>query len=78
MVRHVFVVSRERVSLYEYLLERFKDDPKVAVILDRRIGDRRRSEPLPAGPHERRKGDRRRPVPVSDDLRVRSHYIVEV
>jgi hypothetical protein len=78
MVRHLFIVSREHPWLYSHLLERFEDDPNVVVILDRRRGDRRRgpSDIPPAS--ERRKADRRRAVPPGDDLRSRSHYIVEM
>jgi hypothetical protein len=78
MVRHVFIVSRKHPLLYEYLLERFEDDPNVAVILDRRLGERRNSDRRRTEQRERRTADRRRPVPVDDDLQLRSHYIVEL
>src|SRR5215813_2359156 len=41
MARHLFLVSRHEARLYEYLLERFRDDGNVEVILDRRRSDRR-------------------------------------
>ncbi len=41
MARHLFLVSRHEARLYEYLLERFRDDGNVEVILDRRRGERR-------------------------------------
>jgi hypothetical protein len=42
MARHLFLVSRNDARLYEYLVERFRDDGNVQVILDRRRGERRR------------------------------------
>ena len=60
------------------VLERFRDDPDVDVVLDRRIGERRAGISSIATPDDRRKTDRRRAIPPEDDLRVRSHYIVEL
>ena len=78
MVRHLFVVSRDHPWLYRHLLERFEDDRNVEVILDRRVGERR-AVSLTLGRHRnRRKTHRRRAIPPEDDLRVRSHYIVEL
>jgi hypothetical protein len=78
MVRHLFIVSRDHPWLFAHLQERFGDDPNVDVILDRRVGDRR-AAPLTVEPaHDRRRRDRRREIPAADDLRVRSHYIVEL
>ena len=73
MARHVFVVSRHHARLYDYLIERFQDDKKVEVILDRRVGERR-SGGLSAGP-ERRSADRREKRP-GEDLVLRSHVII--
>lgn len=75
-VRYVYVVSRGHPWLYRHLVERFHDDPDVMVILDRRMAERRK-EPARHTP-ERRRAERRRPVSPDDDLRVRSHYIVEL
>jgi hypothetical protein len=69
MARHLFIVSRHHPRLYEYLVERFRDDVKVGVILDRRVSE-------PAG--EPPEGERRRPRPADDDLDVRSHIIVTI
>lgn len=77
-VRHLFIVSRDHPWLYAHLVERFRDDSKVDVILDRRIGERRATISSIATQQDRRKNDRRRAVPPEDDLRVRSHYIVEL
>ena len=76
MARHLFIISREHPKLYEYLVDRFRDDTNVEVIIDRRLSERRS-----AGPHvtvggERRSMERRQPVPAHDDLRTRSHRIV--
>lgn len=73
MARHVFVVSRHHARLYDYLIERFQDDKKVEVVLDRRVAERRYGG-VPAGP-DRRVGDRREKRP-GDDLMLRSHVII--
>src|SRR5215467_1897568 len=64
MARHLFLVSRHEARLYEYLLERFRDDSNVVVILDRRRGERRR------------RSDRRTRREVDLELQVRSHVIL--
>lgn len=75
-MRHLFIVSREHPWLYAHLRERFQDDSQVDVILDRRVAERRTT--AVATPNERRKSDRRRALSQDEDLRVHSHYIVEV
>ena len=56
-MRDVFIVARDESALYAYLKEHFAGRPDVEVVLDRRLGERRRrSEPSPA---ERRTGGRR-------------------
>jgi hypothetical protein len=62
--------------LYAHLVERFEHDPNVNVILDRRVMERRVA--ASAVPGDRRRSDRRRAVSSEDDLRTRSHYIVEL
>lgn len=63
-VRHLFIVSRERRWLFDYLVDRFADDPKVLVILDRRFSERRTMQvPITT---ERRRSDRRT-HPVSEE-----------
>jgi len=76
-VRSMFIVSRDHAWLHRYLVERFNGDPDVAVILDRRVGERRMQQAAVPTQHERRRHERRRAVPPHDDLRVRSHYIIE-
>jgi hypothetical protein len=75
MARHLFLVSRRDARLYEYLLERFRDDANVEVILDRRQGERRMSASSYAGP-DRRRTDRRSRREVDLELGVRSHVIL--
>lgn len=75
-MRHLFIVSRDHPWLYAHLRERFQDDPSVAVILDRRVAERRTA--AVATPRERRKSDRRRALSQDEDLRIHSHYIVEL
>jgi hypothetical protein len=77
-MRHVFIVSRDHPWLYRHLVERFQDDPDVHVILDRRIAERRIAQSTAPQQSERRQKERRRAVPPEDDLRTRSHYIVEM
>src|SRR5262244_3592232 len=74
MARHLFLVSRHEERLYEYLLERFRDDSNVEVILDRRRGERRRR--AEAQEPERRRSDRRTRREVDLELQVRSHVIL--
>ena len=75
-MRHLFIVAREHPWLYGHLRERFEDDADVDVILDRRVGERRTTARETS--YERRNVDRRRPLSENEDLRVRSHYIVEL
>jgi hypothetical protein len=77
-VRYLYIVSREHRWLYRHLVERFQDDPDVEVILDRRLSERRTQPSGPAPEQERRRSERRRPISPDDDLRVRSHYIIEL
>jgi hypothetical protein len=49
-------------ELYERLVEYYKDNPKVEVIVDRRTGpDRRQGKPTPEMKERRQTRDRRRP-----------------
>jgi hypothetical protein len=77
-LRHLFIVSRAHPWLYAHLLERFRDDPNVEVILDRRRGERRQDPSNRLPRDERRRRERRRRVAPEDDLGIRSHYIVEL
>jgi hypothetical protein len=77
-VRYIYIVSRAHPWLYRHLVERFQDDPDVSVILDRRMTERRRRPTNGGFPGERRNAERRRPVSTEEDLRLHSHYIVEL
>jgi hypothetical protein len=57
MAQLVFIVSRLRPKLHEYLQKEFADNAEVSVIVDRRLGDRRLQE-VEHGP-DRRQTDRR-------------------
>ncbi len=86
MAHHLIIVARNNDTLYEYLIERFKDDHNVDVISDRRSGQDRRAGY--SQPNARAAGaksvtpdhegilDRRRRPEVDDELRVRSHVII--
>ncbi len=76
MARHLFVVSRHEARLYEYLLERFRDDGNVEVILDRRRGERRRQASGGGQEPDRRRSDRRTRREIDLELQVRSHVIL--
>lgn len=76
MARHLFLVARNEARLHEYLVERFRDDTNVEVILDRRRNERRRQAPYD-GP-ERRRADRRIRREVDLELKVRSHVILTI
>ena len=65
--RYLFVVSRQHRELYDLLVERFQDDTKVEVILDRRV----QTQEARAG--EFGVNDRRS---STDDLTRRSHLII--
>lgn len=66
-LRPLLVVAPERGALAEWLAQRLEG--LIPVVLDRRRGDRRRSDPAEtAAPSERRRLDRRRPVsPLARD-----------
>lgn len=71
--RHLFIVARDRVKLYEYVKRAFAGNDTVEVILDRREGERRREREGRAP--DRRRGERRR-VDVSTQLRALGWAIV--
>ena len=75
MARHLFLVSRREVRLYEYLVERFADDRNVEIILDRRVSHRRRQTEPYGGP-ERRRAERRSRFEIDVELQLRSHVIL--
>jgi len=48
-------------ELYDRMVEYYKDDPNVTVIIDRRSGPDRRQGKAPPGADQRQTRDRRRP-----------------
>lgn len=75
MSHYLFLVSRHETGLYEDLLERFKGDTKVEVVVDRRRGERRNQQGREPS-EERRRADRRKDDAIVSELRMRSHAIV--
>jgi hypothetical protein len=76
MARYMYIVSLRHRALYDYLLQRFSDDPNVQVILDRRRSGRRLAEISVV--LERRGADRRQQPDVSEELRQRSVAVVTI
>jgi hypothetical protein len=54
----LYVVDRDRRDIYDVLTANFADTPHIEVILDRRVGERRRLTGMAISP-ERRRGERR-------------------
>jgi hypothetical protein len=69
----VFIVSRHRPKLHDYLQHEFARNAEVAVIVDRRLGERRLQE-VERSP-ERRQTDRRQAL-VDERLRAMGWAIV--
>ena len=59
MASVLMIVARDRPDLYDRLRQEFNNDRAVAVVLDRRFGERRR-EIVEAATAEQRQRDRRR------------------
>jgi hypothetical protein len=76
MARYIFIVSLRHRALYDYLLQRFLNDPNAQVILDRRRVQRRQAEsPVTL---ERRQEYRRQRPDVSEELQRRSVAVVTI
>jgi len=73
MAQLVFIVSRHRPKLRDYLRREFAENAEVAVIVDRRIGERRLRE-VSQGP-ERRQASRRQTL-IDERLRALGWAIV--
>ena len=80
MARHIYVVGRAHRDLYEFLSKQFEDDGNVNVILDRRLGERRRSngQSPKSSPERRQRIDRRSRPLVDEELKLRSHAVVSL
>src|SRR5215510_14173013 len=71
---HLFIVSRQHHDLYDYLCSRLSGNGDVRIIVDRRLGERRRRA-APAAAQRRRVERRVRPE-ITEQLRLHSHAIV--
>jgi hypothetical protein len=69
------VVGRDQGELFEYFRWGFGQVPGVEVVLDRRLGERRRQRTGQALGEERRKTDRRRDAGSRAELRARGFLI---
>jgi hypothetical protein len=65
--RYLFVVARQHREMYDLLIERFQDDTKVEVVMDRRAA---------TGERAGEESDRRQRRLPEDDLPRRSHLII--
>lgn len=72
----LFVVARERHDLYASLVRTFETDEAVRVILDRRLGERRRR--LEARAVDHRRGARRARPEVDTQLRSRGWALLSL
>jgi hypothetical protein len=73
MPRFLYVVARDRRDLLERLRAEFAHQHDVAVIMDRRSGERRQD---PTGhPVDLRRGERRTQPELDADLRVSGAFI---
>ena len=72
----LFVVSPAALDQYEYLKRVFANDKRVRVILDRRLGERRKAPS--ARDAERRRADRRSRSMINDQLRRQGWAMVRV
>jgi tetratricopeptide (TPR) repeat protein len=70
---HLVIVARPHADLYEYLRQKFADDPNVQVVLDRRHGEDRPE--TPGASVEKRAAERRR-LAVDQALRARGLAVV--
>ena len=73
MPQLVFIVARHRPKLHEYLQQEFAGNAEVAVIVDRRLGERRLSE-IEHNPN--RRGPDRRDALADERLRSMGWAIV--
>ena len=77
MISHLFIVSRREPDLFAYLSKEFEAEADVRVIVDRRVGERRRSvDDTPEV--ERRHGDRRAQTHVSRQVNSIGYAFVRV
>lgn len=73
-VRYLLIVSRREREVFARVNARFRDDPEVQVLIDRREGERRRHS-LPHQP-DRRRAERRRAPDYWEDIRHHAFVLV--
>jgi|GraSoiStandDraft_34_1057297.scaffolds.fasta_scaffold2162139_1 hypothetical protein len=76
--RLVFIVSRERLDLYESLRKALWNEPDCEVLVDRREGDRRAHPLTIATGDERRARNRRERIPVDNEVRECGWAVVKI
>lgn len=72
--KQLFIIARNRLKLYQYVKRAFQGNESVEVILDRRVGERRRQ--TGGRSPERRQADRRGRRDVDNQLRALGWAIV--
>jgi hypothetical protein len=72
-VRSLIIVARDQSELWQALTREFGQSQDIRVILDRRCGERRRTERLHTP--DRRGMDRRSMPRIEDDLRARQYVL---
>ena len=73
-VRGLLIVARDQRDLYDCLQHAYGDSETLTVLVDRRQGERRRSDAPVAG--ERRRTDRRSVLSIEHDLRFQQYLLV--
>ncbi len=68
MARHLLVVARDHIRLYEHLRRTLAGNQSVQVLLDRRGPERRQGKGQPAV--DRRRADRRAHANIDEQLRT--------
>ena len=79
MSQHLFIVSRQQPDLYSYLAREFSEEPDVRVILDRRLGERRRQpDRRPSDGADRRHSERRGNADIGAKLTTLGYAFVRL
>ena len=78
MIRHYFIVARDQTSLCEYLARQFASEENVAVFLDRRSGQDRRTANRNGDTVDRRATERRHQPFVDTQLRTLGYAMFRV
>ena len=79
--RLLFIVSRERMDLYDALRKALFNELDCEVILDRREGERREGErrgPAAPGGKDRRSRHRRERIPIDGEIRECGWAVVKI